>query len=338
MSGKDLDIVLFGATGFTGKLAIQHILHKAYDVKFAICVRDIPKANSFLEKCNFQNTKPEILQADLVCDSQAKTERLKNILTRTKVAIPAAGPFEKYGKTLVKLCAELGVHYADITGESDFVRSMVDQYDSVARSTGAKIVCHCGNDCIPWDMTVLKMHEYALAKGCRLTEVDTWTELPPSATASGGTLSTALYQLGKDRSKVSKSRSDPLLRAADGSVSKYHTKITSPKSDVYVAEFKRSAGYWLMQPVMGNCIRRSNALNGYNDKLRFSEALLRPETWSHWLHDRAFSALFAGALYFPPLRGFLSQTGQGPSQAEMEAGWLKVHGRGVMVSADGRVT
>ena len=169
------------------------------------------------------------------------------------MVITTAGPFEKYGQTLVKLCAEEGVDYADsapepgvfslgrsaltdraaaaVSGESDFLRAMVAQHDATAQQTGARIVVHCGNDCIPWDLTVFEMHKHAQSKGAELVEVQTFGEFGDSFGASGGTLTTAIYQLGKQRS-AAKPDFDPLLRTRDGRKSDSLTKITNPKKDV----------------------------------------------------------------------------------------------------------
>ena len=173
------------------------------------------------------------------------------------MVITTAGPFEKYGQTLVKLCAEEGVDYADsaqpvartpvcsawadllltdravaaVSGESDFLRAMVAQHDATAQQTGARIVVHCGNDCIPWDLTVFEMHKHAQSKGAELIEAQTFGEFGDSFGASGGTLTTAIYQLGKQRS-AAKPDFDPLLRTRDGRKSDSLTKITNPKNDV----------------------------------------------------------------------------------------------------------
>ena len=71
----------------------------------------------------------------------------------TRVVITTTGPFDRYGSDLVRMCAESGTHYADITGETDWVRKMIDRYDDKARATGARIVHFCGHDCVPWDLT-----------------------------------------------------------------------------------------------------------------------------------------------------------------------------------------
>ena len=173
---------------------------------------------------------------------------------------------------------------------------MIAQHDATAQQTGARIVIHCGNDCIPWDLTVFQMHKHAQSKGAKLVEAQTYGEFGDAFGASGGTLTTAIYQLGKQRS-AAKPDFDPLLRTRDGGKSASLTKIANPKKDVrsaairtapapapapapppppphekreghrcpqvWVREYGQYGGPWIMGPVMANCVRRSNALLGY---------------------------------------------------------------------------
>ena len=339
------DVVLFGVTGFTGKLALEHLLTKHYPISWACCARNEAKAQALVKSiangCGVAETPP-IEVADLVCTTTAQEATLRAVVKKARVVITTAGPFEKYGQTLVKLCAEEGVSYADITGESDFFRSMIAQHDATARRTGATIVIHCGNDCIPWDLTVFEMHELARRRGGELVEVSTYTEYPPGTGASGGTLTTAVYQLGKKRSGAAKGDFDPLLRTPSGSKSTYATKVTSPKRDVWVPEFNTKGGPWIMSPVMANCVRRSNALLQYSPSFAYSEAQLRNATLLQWCKDTGYQALVGAAIYMPfVFQRFLPQPGEGPSREVMDNGWLTVHGRGRMVlrkAADGAAT
>ena len=114
---------------------------------------------------------PKILQVDLLCKTQEEEAKLREIVQSTKVCLTCSGPFELYGKKLVQICAEEGVHYADITGETDFVREMIVKHDQTARNTGACIIPHCGNDCIPSDLTVMEINKFAKKNGYELKEV-----------------------------------------------------------------------------------------------------------------------------------------------------------------------
>ena len=115
---KEYDIVLCGVTGFSGKLAAEHLLQKSYPIKWGVCARNEAKAKDVLRTVGERLGKtalPPVEIADLLGDEEV----LRAVVKKTKVILTTAGPFEKYSQTLVKLCAEEGVHYADIAGESD---------------------------------------------------------------------------------------------------------------------------------------------------------------------------------------------------------------------------
>ena len=137
MADKKYDVVLFGVTGFTGKLTVEYLLKNYDNVPWAACARNQQRAEIVLKEiadsCSKPTSPPPLLTADLVCETPEQEEILRQIVRQTRVVLTCAGPFEKYGTTLVKLCAQEGVCYADITGETDFFWSMITEYDKVAR-------------------------------------------------------------------------------------------------------------------------------------------------------------------------------------------------------------
>lgn len=274
---KKYDLILFGVTGFTGKLAAEYLLshyNSSSSLQWAACARNQAKAQRVLQDIveSISETAssavdrivlpPPVLVADLVLNEDGNNDaRLQEIVQQTRLVLTTAGPYAKYGKTLVKLCAELGVHYCDITGETEFVRDMILQYDATARSTGARIVCHCGNDCIPQDLMVYELAQYArqqFGPGARLQQVTTYNEVADTAEFSGGTAATAIYNLGSGGGTTTKPTSsfDPLLTTAQGVKSNYLTKNTTPKSTITSSDLGK-ASPWIMGPVMVNCVRRS---------------------------------------------------------------------------------
>ena len=148
MSETKYDLVLFGITGFTGKLCAEYLFERGYGVKWATSARNAAKAEGILKdlSARYGAEMPAILEADLICNTSEQEEILRKVVSQTKVVLTCSGPFEKYSQTLVKLCAELGVYYADITGETDYFRQTIAQHDKKAQETGAVILCHCGND------------------------------------------------------------------------------------------------------------------------------------------------------------------------------------------------
>ncbi|GKY96458.1 hypothetical protein MPSEU_000605300 [Mayamaea pseudoterrestris] len=340
---KQYDIILFGVTGFTGKLAAEYLLQKQQDkttkaFKWAVCARNEAKAKAVLQNMvdnsdDVQVALPDVLVADLLCATPSEEEALKQVVSQTRVVVTCAGPFERYGTKLVKYCAELGVHYADVTGETDFVRACIRDFDKVAQASGAKIVHHCGNDCIPQDLTVYEMNKFARSKDCELISVKTFVEMPASASFSGGTVATATFQLNKDRSdKSNKPAFDPLLTTTEGTSSEFVTTNASPKATVEVPELECKAGPWIMGPVMVNCVRRSNALLQYNKSLQYGDAqLYKQSSLSSWLLQTSKTALLAAAIAAPSVFGrFLPSPGEGPDRETMENGYLILHGLGVM--------
>lgn len=327
------DLVLFGVTGFTGKLAVEYLKSKNYSVKWAVCGRNEDKVKGVLGELGVECP---IEVADLVVEEKsADFEKLRQVVKKTKVVITCAGPFEKYGQSLLQLCVEEGVHYADITGESDFVRKMIEKYHLMAIKNGATIVPHCGNDCIPWDLSVHAMSEVAKKEGGALVECKTFTELPPTFAASGGTITTAIYQLGKSRGDKGGVSFDPLVMSDKGEKSNFAMKNASPKGSTYCEEFGRNGAPWIMAPVMANCVRRSNALLGYNENLTYSECQLALESFAARMNEMWMTGLIGASTKLPFLQRFLNAPGEGPPKADMEAGWLKVHGRGVITCSDG---
>mmetsp|Transcript_9171 Transcript_9171/g.19863 ORF Transcript_9171/g.19863 Transcript_9171/m.19863 type:complete len:448 (+) Transcript_9171:156-1499(+) len=349
---KKFDIVLFGVTGFTGKLAAEYLIDRCRNdyatLSWACSARNQAKAEKVLNELvktvasgngneNSNPSPPEILQVDLLCKTQEEETKLRQIVQSTKVCLTCSGPFELYGKKLVQICAEEGVHYADITGETDFVREMIVKHDQTARNTGACIIPHCGNDCIPSDLTVMEINKFAKKNGYELKEVQLYEEHGADAAWSGGTLATASYQMGKDRKSMEKTEFDPLFTTTDGSKSDFITKNVTPKKSAKATD---EIGYgisqpWVMGPVMVNCIKRSNALLGYTKDLKCGDSfLVKEDSWIAKLKLIKNGAILYAAIILPQLFGaFMPQPGDGPDRKTMEEGSLTVHGVAKVVSS-----
>ncbi|WP_181612090.1 saccharopine dehydrogenase family protein [Nonomuraea soli] len=168
------DIVLFGASGFTGRLTAEYLArHAGPDVRWALAGRD--------------RAKLEALGLDvpvIVADASDPAA----LAAQARVIATTVGPYVSYGEPLVKACAEAGTHYLDLTGEPEFVDRMFLRYDAVAAASGAKIVHACGFDSIPWDLGVLHT-VLQLPEGVPITVRGF---LRGHLRASGGTLASAL--------------------------------------------------------------------------------------------------------------------------------------------------
>src|SRR5687767_7934311 len=136
---RDFDLVMFGATGFTGKLVAEYIANQK-PKRWAIAGRN-------KEKLEDLGLDVPILIVDAMDAAQCKA-----VAERARVVCTTVGPYQKYGSLLVAACAEAGTHYCDLTGEVNWMRDMIDANHDRARKSGARIVHTCGFDSIPSDL------------------------------------------------------------------------------------------------------------------------------------------------------------------------------------------
>ena len=214
-SKRVFDIVVFGATGFTGKMAAVYLAKKyGRSVRWAIAGRRLSALEKIRDELLTLNKDYAGLPADecipiIIADS-GDLASLDAMNEKTICVLTTAGPFDKYGSLLVQSCARQGTHYCDITGETDWVRKMVDQHDDLARQSGARIVSFCGHDCIPWDLLVLECSKHLRKKGETLEQIEFFDEI--NAAPSGGTMDTVFHSLGNRVKYTSQLGFDPLLK------------------------------------------------------------------------------------------------------------------------------
>jgi len=152
-SERELDIVLYGATGFAGKLTAEYLAKAAGDARIALAGRSHDKLLAVRDTLGEAAQSWELISADA---SQPST--LNAMAARTQVVVTTVGPYTRYGLPLVAACAAAGTDYADLTGESMFIRESIDLYHKQAIDTGARIVHSCGFDSIPSDLSVFALH------------------------------------------------------------------------------------------------------------------------------------------------------------------------------------
>ncbi|MDB4990269.1 MAG: saccharopine dehydrogenase [Myxococcaceae bacterium] len=142
-----LDIVVFGATGFTGGLVAQYLSAHRGKLRWALAGRDQAKLERVRDGLQNQDNRPQIVVAN------ANDERsLRAMAKDTRVVLTTVGPFLRYGEPLLRACAESGTHYVDLTGEPPFVALTRERYHAIAKANGAKLINACGFDSIPHDL------------------------------------------------------------------------------------------------------------------------------------------------------------------------------------------
>jgi Saccharopine dehydrogenase NADP binding domain len=147
---RKYDIVVLGATGFTGYLAARH-LAKTYGVdnktiRWAIAGRSIDKLEKVKQDLAKELNMPEIESSlDTIFVDTSIASTLPKLVSQTRVVATTAGPYTLYGCSVVEFCAKFGTHYVDITGEVDWVKAMICQWQETAQKTGAKLIPFCGH-------------------------------------------------------------------------------------------------------------------------------------------------------------------------------------------------
>ncbi|MFE6507116.1 saccharopine dehydrogenase family protein [Nocardioides sp. NPDC057767] len=323
-TSRDLDIVLFGATGFTGGLVADYLAAHAPDgLRWALAGRSLSRLETVRDGLGAGEV--ELIQAD-VNDAAS----LATLAARARVVITTVGPYLEFGEPLVKACAEAGTDYVDLTGEPEFVDRMFVMYDATARANGARIVHACGFDSIPHDLgAYYTVRE--LAAGGEITGPLTMKGVVRSnATFSGGTFHSALGQMSRPREMATAARERRALEVRPEGRTSRPAKPSLGRD--------RELGYWLLPlPTIDPFIvaRSGRALEAYGPAF----------TYSHYAGTKTLryavgGALGAGglalAMQVPLLRAKLGERvkqGTGPSESRREKSWFTVD---FVAETDGR--
>ena len=149
---KEYDFVVYGATGFTGKLVVEYLVHKYSNnsqVKWALAGRNLEKLESVAATKNV----PEgtgLLEVD-----SNNIASIEEMVSKTKCVLTIVGPYQLYGNDIVSACAKSGTDYVDLCGEPGWMHEKINELTETARETGSRIVFSCGFDSIPFDLGVL---------------------------------------------------------------------------------------------------------------------------------------------------------------------------------------
>src|SRR5436305_11593814 len=150
-SDRQHDVVLFGATGFTGGLTAEYLAaHAGQETRWALAGRNRQKLEDVRRRLGEQHAELPLLEADVSDPSS-----IRELAESTQVVISTVGPYINYGEPLVAACAAAGTSYVDLTGEPEFVDLMWLRYHQDAERTGARLVHSCGLDSIPYDLGAL---------------------------------------------------------------------------------------------------------------------------------------------------------------------------------------
>jgi short subunit dehydrogenase-like uncharacterized protein len=209
MADREYDIVLFGATGFTGALTAEYLgAHADPGTKLALAGRNRQKLETVRSRLGEQHADLPLLEAD-TNDSAS----LRRLADSTKVLITTVGPYIKYGEPVVAACAAAGTDYVDLTGEPEFVDLMWARYHPEAERNGARLVHSCGFDAIPADLGAL----FAVEQLSEGAPIRLQGFMSSKASFSGGTYHSAINSFARLRqgSRVASERRSTEPRPTD---------------------------------------------------------------------------------------------------------------------------
>jgi short subunit dehydrogenase-like uncharacterized protein len=331
VSDRELDVVLFGATGFVGKLTAEYLARAApAEARIGLAGRNQEKLERVRESLADVAGDWPLIVAD-----SADEKALASLAARTTAVATTVGPYRRYGMPLVEACASAGTHYADLTGETLFMRETIERFDAPARQSGARIVHNCGFDSIPSDIGVAVLHDAA----GELTDT-TLVVRRLKGGVSGGTIASmkgTVDDVKRDRSLL-KAIGDPYALSPNRDAEPDLGSEGDLRGAEYSEELETWLGPFVMAQVNTRVVRRSNALQDwvYGRGFRYREVT----AFGSGLGGRAKAlgmggglAALAAGLALPPTRYVLDRVlpdpGDGPKEELVRNGFfeIEIHSR-----------
>ncbi|MEO0937645.1 MAG: saccharopine dehydrogenase NADP-binding domain-containing protein [Pseudomonadota bacterium] len=322
MSTRDIDITIYGATGFTGALVAEYLAGmQDADLKLAFAGRNADKLRAVAE-ANGCADRVTLIEADA-----ADRPAVDALAARSKVVIAMAGPYAQYGSELLAACVAAGTDYVDLCGEPQWMRAMIEAHAAKAKQTGARIVFSCGFDSIPSDLGVVHLQALAeAAHGGAFPRVKGRVEAIQGG-PSGGTVASLV---GSTKAAAA----DPAVR--DVMISPFgltpgFTGVKQPHGQAPALD--EDLGTWAAPFVMAvinvKNVHRTNVLAGlpWGEGFVYDEMLVTGPGETGAETAKQIAAMGPGG----GMGQSKLQPGEGPSKVEREAGFftLALHGSGL---------
>lgn len=310
MADKEFDVVVYGATGFTGRLVAEYLTQRKV-TGWAMAGRNRSKLAEVRDLIGAPKDTP-LIEADA-----SAPETLKAMCARTKVVLTTVGPYQLYGSPLVAACAATGTDYVDLCGEPNWIREMIDAHDAEAKRTGARIVISAGFDSIPSDLGVWFLQSEATKKfGSPAPRVKGRIRAMKGG-ASGGTVASM-------KEVMRASIKNPSLLSLLNSPFALTPGFEGPSQPAgLVPEYDKSAGVWavpfVMAPINTKNVHRTNMLLGH----QYGRDFVYDEMMYTTLGEAA-RALVDAAAKVNPFSGKGLKPGDGPSKEERETGFYDI--------------
>jgi short subunit dehydrogenase-like uncharacterized protein len=320
---REHDVVVFGATGFTGALTAQYLAeHADPGTRWALAGRSRKKLEDVRSRLGEQHSERPLLEADI-----GDADSMRRLAESTRVLMTTVGPYINYGEAVVAACAAAGTDYVDLTGEPEFVDLMWLRYHDQAEKSGARLIHSCGFDSIPHDLGALFTVEQLPDN--QPIRVEGFVRA--GGTFSGGTAQSAIHAMGRLRQSAQVGRErrrqepKPEGRRVRGVPGRPHN---DPVAGGWVVPFPT------VDPQ--TVLRSAGALARYGPDFSYSHYLVVGRL-PMLMGLAAGAGTVIGLAQLPPTRKLLLKVakapGDGPSPEQREKGWFKVRFLG---QADGR--
>lgn len=326
----EVDVVVYGASGFTGRQAAAYLVKRDPALRVALAGRSRAK----LEAVAAGLPRPVTVW---VADSQHPAS-VDAVVWQAKVVVNTAGPFHVYGDPVVDAAVRHGVDYVDITGETPWVRGLVDRHHEAARAAGTRIVPMCGFDSVPSDLGTFLVARWIAATWSQPTR-EVRAAFSAAGGVNGGTMASAL---GMAESGL-RGLGDPVLLNPEA------RRTAADREACFTlrrVQWDEDLGRWLtpffMEAVNSRVVRRSAALleaegAGYGPGFAYWEAMetrSRTAAWATLLGLATFDQALRRRLGRSLVRRLVPAPGEGPSEKRMDEGFFRA--RLVGLAGDGR--
>lgn len=315
MATREFDIIVYGATGFTGRLVaeylVQHYGDRADAPKWAMAGRSADKLAEIRDLIGAPKDTP------LVVADASDPASLDTMAARAKVILTTVGPYQLYGAPLVAACVKAGTAYADLCGEPGWMREMIDEHQDAARASGARITFSCGFDSIPFDLGVHFLQAEAIKRHGKPAPRVKGRVRKMSGGASGGTIASLTETL----KAIAKKPSLALLLKSSFALTPGFEGPSQPTG--LVPEYDPATGAWtapfVMAPINTKNVHRTNYLLGH----AWGEDLVYDEMLVTTIGD-AGKAMAEAIAKANPFGESKLKPGEGPSKEEREKGFYDV--------------
>ena len=323
---KEFDIIIWGATGFTGRLVAEYIFknYSSEKLNWAIAGRD---------KKKLINVRDEIADKNIpiiIADSFNEVS-LNKMTQKTKVICSTVGPYSKYGSLLVKSCIKTNTHYCDLAGEAQWIRKIVDTYHQEAKNKKIRIVNSCGFDSIPSDIGVYFIYKNLPDVNIKLDNISMRLS-GFKGSLSGGTyasMNNIITEASKDR-LIGKILTNPYGLNPEGQ------RSGPDKRDLNKVKYDEDSKSWIapfmMAGINTKIVRRSNALSNYSygKNFTYDESIMTGDGFRGRIRaiisvlPLIFLSAKPGSLLKRIFNFFTPKPGQGPNKNERENGYYSM--------------